>query len=199
MAGVEKYYVADDSIVVGFEWEGPPSNHSLPLKEVRREDVQNPGLHGVVSDKRVLPGAKTTHLESEGPVHPSDIRIPLLVNCTSVHRIRVLVRACLWWNRFSGRLGRGGTPTDRIGEIPDRLYNILVQFEDGCCPVFSPGDEQPVPRQPDISNSSTRSAFETSRLVREFRGQGHGFHDTFLNPHEVRTLGGGWREREEIF
>ena len=53
MKGAGKYYVADDSVVVCVEWEGPSSNHSLPLKEVRREDVENPGLNGAVSDKRV--------------------------------------------------------------------------------------------------------------------------------------------------
>ena len=47
--------MADDPIVVCVEREGPSSNHSLPLKEVRREDVQNTGLHGAVNDKQALP------------------------------------------------------------------------------------------------------------------------------------------------
>jgi len=55
VTGVEKYYVADDSIAVGVEWEGPSSNHSLPLKEVRCENVQNSGLDWAVSDKWALP------------------------------------------------------------------------------------------------------------------------------------------------
>jgi len=55
MTDVGKYYVADDPVIVCVEWEGPSSNHSLPLKEVRREDVQNTGLHGAVSDKRAVP------------------------------------------------------------------------------------------------------------------------------------------------
>jgi hypothetical protein len=54
-AGVGKDYVADNSIVVGVEWEGVPSNQSLPPKEVGCKDVQNPGLRGTISDKQALP------------------------------------------------------------------------------------------------------------------------------------------------
>lgn len=51
MTGTGKYYMADDSVVICVEWEGSSSNHSLPLKEVRGEDVENPGLNGAVSVK----------------------------------------------------------------------------------------------------------------------------------------------------
>ena len=53
MTGAGKYYMADDSAVICVEWEGPSSNHSLPLKEVRREDVENAGLNGAVGDKQI--------------------------------------------------------------------------------------------------------------------------------------------------
>ena len=43
--------MADDPIVVGVEREGVSGNQPLPSKEVRCEDVQNPGLCGAVSDK----------------------------------------------------------------------------------------------------------------------------------------------------
>ena len=39
MGGVGKHYVADNPIVVGVEWEGVPSNQSLPAKQVGCEDV----------------------------------------------------------------------------------------------------------------------------------------------------------------
>lgn len=50
--GVERHYVADDSIAVGVEWEGVSGNQSLSAKEVRCEDMQNPTLCGHSGTKK---------------------------------------------------------------------------------------------------------------------------------------------------
>lgn len=55
MAHIGKGYVADDSMIVSVKWNGKSSNHTLPLEELRGEDVQNPALRGSVSDKQGLP------------------------------------------------------------------------------------------------------------------------------------------------
>ena len=83
--GAGKHYVIDNPIVVGAEWEGISSNQSLPVKEVGRENVQNPALRGQFVTNKPYTGVAITYLECEGPVHPSDVRVPLLINCTGVH------------------------------------------------------------------------------------------------------------------
>ena len=77
--------MADDSVVVGFKWKGKPSNQSLPPEEVRCKNMQNAGLRVMIGESELYIRARTTHLESEGPAHPSDIRISLLVDCASVN------------------------------------------------------------------------------------------------------------------
>lgn len=73
-----------------------------------------------------------TYLESERPVHPSYVRVPLFIDCAGVHRVRVLLGVCLEYGCFSESLGRVDMATDRISEVPDGLDNILVQFEHRC-------------------------------------------------------------------
>jgi len=52
---VGKDYVTDHPIVVCAEREGVARNQTLPVKKVGCENVQNPALHGTISDKRALP------------------------------------------------------------------------------------------------------------------------------------------------
>lgn len=49
--GAGKRYVADNSIVVCVKRKRKSRNQSLPIKEVRCENVQNPSLRGYVGDK----------------------------------------------------------------------------------------------------------------------------------------------------
>jgi len=140
MAVVEKRYMADYSIVVSVEREGPASNHSLPLKEVRREDVQNPGLHGTISDKRAQELRPRTWSVKDQYILPT-YGFPSLSTAPVYIESVFLLEFAYSGERFSGRLRRDGAPTDRISKVPDRLYGVLFQFEHRCCPVILPGKE----------------------------------------------------------
>lgn len=77
--------MTDNSIIVGVEWEGKPGNHSLSFEEVRCENVENTGLRGAIGESGNHSGAITTYLDSEGPIHPSNVGVPFLVEGAGIY------------------------------------------------------------------------------------------------------------------
>ena len=118
--------MADDSIVVGVEWEGEPCDHPLPLEEVRCKNVQKAGLRETISeketpsrDKNHAPGERTTSTS-----FPHKGSLPY-----RSHRciLNQSIFQCSPGGDFISRRLRCNAPaTDRIGEVPYELNGVLV-------------------------------------------------------------------------